>query len=470
VLAQAQNTVEDSAIVGEEGAAAREKFPSYIPRARWSEDWSRFREAATDYDEPGLPFKHVEIGANESTFLSFGGEYRFTYERYDPQGRGLTDVGTQNVSLHRAALHVDWHPSKYWRLFSQLGYADASDREGGNKAGDRSDLNIWQLFLDTRFHLKGGDRLDIRLGRQFIEKHNWLVGAGEARNVRQYYDGVRVAWLDKGFAKFDIYAAEFVDAAEESFEMSGTGEYFWGANSDARFDNFSFSLLYFGWDLKDLQFEQDGGNRHDETRHTFTGRLYRPVTIESQLLFDSYLIYQFGEYDDSNKSDIQAYALFGELKYAFYARAKTPVIGLRGGYFSGDDDPDDDKLETFYDPIFVTPYFSYARDVMPYNLIHLQPNIGYRFSTNLQMTLSNDFLWRATTNDAFYTGASAIGVDAAASDERYIGSQLQLTVNWVASRSTVISSHLVYFKAGDVVEDGGGENQFYFHFGFSYMF
>ena len=252
--------------------------------------------------------------------------------------------------------------------------------------------------------------------------------------------------------------------------MAGKDEYFWGVNAEWRYDNHNLSLLYFGWKLKDLQFEQGGGGRHDETRHTLTARLYRPVTLERQWLYDAYLIYQFGEYEDSNNSDIIAFATFGELRYAFYPEAQTPIVGIKASYFSGDENPEDDKLQTFYDPIFVTPYFSYARDVMPYNLMHLQPSVAYRFSDKLQVTLSNDFLWRADKNDAFYTGASTIGVSATESNSRYIGSQTQLSLNWVATREIVISSHLVHFEAGDVVEDAGGEDQLYVHFGLSYLF
>ena len=445
-------------------------FPSHVPRARWSEDWSRLRTEESEFDDEWLPFKHIPINDNADQYLSFGGEYRFTYEKYDPADRGLSDVGTQDVALHRIAGHADWHPSKNWRVFGQLGVAESSGRDGGNKAGDESELNIWQLFVDGRLTLDGGERVDIRIGRQFIEKYNWLVGAGEARSVRQYYDGFRVAWLDQGFAKFDFYAAEFVDAAEGSFDMAGTDEYFWGTNAEFRRDDYNLSLLYFGWDLKNLQFEQGGGGRHDETRHTLVARWFRPVTIERQWLFDSYLIYQFGNYDDANDSDITAYSMFGEIKYGFYARAETPLVGIKLGYFSGDDDPADSKLKTFYNPIFVTPFFSWARDVMPYNLQHIQLNAAYRFSSELQITLSNDFLWRAEKNDAFYTGASAIGVSAHETDHSYIGSQTELSLNWVANKYIVLSSHLVHFQADDVVEDAGGENQWYARFEMSFLF
>jgi hypothetical protein len=451
-------------------------LPSPIPRARWSEDWSFLRGtdgyAEVFYEDPSLHYKYVPLNESGSNYINFGGELRFTYEQYDPADRGLSDIGRQDVAMVRAAGHFDWHLNQDWRIFGQLGYATAGDREGGSKVGDKSDLNIWQLFVDRHFVLNEGDRLEVRLGRQFIEKADWLIGSGEARNVRQYYDGVRTAWLNKRFAKFDAFAAEFVDAATDSFAMSGTGEYFWGATAGFRLQSqpLNLSLLYLGWDLKDRQFEQGGAGLHDERRHSAVLWLKKPAFLIDQWSMDYYLAYQFGHYDDRNNSDISAFAAFGESKYALFPRMKTPILGLKTSYFSGDDDPYDDELNTFYNPIFVTIFFSFARDVMPYNLIQLQPNIAYRFSKDLQVTLSQDFLWRASTEDAFYTGASKIGVRADVSDDRYIGSQMELTMNWKPTRNIITSMHLVRFWAGDVVKDAGGTNQNYGRLDISYLF
>jgi hypothetical protein len=107
---------------------------------------------------------------------------------------------------------------------------------------------------------------------------------------------------------------------------------------------------------------------------------------------------------------------------------------------------------------------------MPFNLIHIQPNIGYRLNETLLVTLSNDVLWRASTNDAFYTGTNKVGVPATASESKYIGAQAQLAVNWKINRNIVTRMHVVHFWAGDVVKDGGGEDQTYFHLGINLLF
>ena len=446
-------------------------LPAPIPRGRWKEDWSILPVPDLTLDDPLLFFKRVPLNESGTNYMSFGGEYRLAYEIYDPVDRGLSDIGKQDVVLNRFAAHADWHPNERWRVFGQLGFATSGDREGGDKVGDESDLNIWQLFVDYRFKLKNSEHLDVRLGRQFIEKADWFIGSGEARNVRQYYDGLRTAWLNEGFAKFDAFAAEFVDAATGSFEMSGMDEYFWGASAGFRLGDpqWKLSLHYFGWDLKDRQFQQGGGQLYDETRHSVVFKFQKPVAVTEHWAMDYYLVYQFGKYDDPKGSDIKAYSAFGEFKYAFYTRMETPIVGLKTSYFSGDDDPNDNELNTFYNPIFVTVYFSYARDVMPYNLLHLQPNIAYRFSEKLQLTLSNDYLWRASNNDAFYTAANKIGVPAEESDADFIGTQVQLATLWKPTKHIVASLYIVRYWAGELVTDAGGGNQNYLRAEFSYL-
>lgn len=447
------------------------ELPDTIPRARWGEGWFLYDpELLRDY--PLLYLKNIPLNKSGESNLSLGGEYRFTYELYDPADRGLTNTGKSDVVLNRIALHADWHIDKNWRVFGQLGAAFAGDREGGNKVGDETALNIWQLFVEGNYPVNNSDRLKFRLGRQFIEKANWFIGAGEAPNVRQYYDGIRLVVQEKDFLKFDAYISEFVDISTEQFDMKGNGEYFWGTSASIHIEpsRLNLTFYYLGWSLKDREFQQGNGSLYDETRHSLLLWLNKAVRFDKNWALDYYLVYQFGQYEDSRNSNINAYSAFGELKYAFYAKEETPIVGLKLSYFSGDNDPDDNQLNTFYNPIFVTPYFTYARDVRPYNLIHIQPNISYRFSRRLTLALSTDFLWRASKNDAFYTGANKIGVDARASDASFIGTQSQIAINWKPTRNIVNALHLVHYSSGDVVSDAGGTDQNYMHFGFNFLF
>jgi hypothetical protein len=295
---------------------------------------------------------------------------------------------------------------------------------------------------------------------------------------------LRIGWLDGDFVKFASFAVEYVDFDDANFGMSGTDEYFWGLRTGLRFQQPELELqfLYTGWDLKDRQFEQGGGGRHDEQRHTLILRLNRPVNVERQLFrplekmdhwgLDYYLAYQFGEYEDQHgDSDISSFAGFGEIKYVFHPMTDTPILGFKTAYFSGDDDPDDDELNTFYDPVFATPFFGYGRDIQPFNLIFAQPNIGYQIADlNLLATLSHGFFWRADTDDAFYGSPNGITARGGVSDSSWLGQQIQLSVRYLANPNLLITSYLARFFAGDMIEDADGDDRDYFHFGIHYLF
>jgi hypothetical protein len=462
------------------------------PRARWSEDWSTLGNPAPfldtetpPSDEFWRPIKYIPLNESGESYLSFGGEFRLAYERYEDKDMGISDIGLQDAWQLRLAAHGDWHLNRRWRIFGQLGYGEILDsREGGEKAMDETDIDIWQLLIDYRMPVGKDERVVFRLGRQLIETGNLFINAGEGNNVRQVYDGLRVGWLAGDFIKAASFAVEYVDFADGSFDMSGTGEYFWGFRTGMRWQRPALNLhfLYTGWSLKDRQFEQGGGARHDELRHTvliWVNRplgsdliwLNRPLAGEQQWGVDYYLAYQFGRYDDQpGGSDIRAFAAFGEAKHAFFQQANTPIAGLKTAYFSGDSDPNDDELNTFYDHVFATPFFGYARDIQPFNLIFVQPNLGYQFGDRALFTLGYGFHWRADTNDAFYGSPNAITARAGVSDSSWLGQQAQLGVRYFHTPNLLISSYLARFFAGDVIKDAGGDDRDYFHIGVHYLF
>lgn len=452
--------------------------PPPVLRARWSEDWSTAGSVAVDGEgsilTPGglrQPFKHLQLG--DRSYLSLGGEARLAYEQYDAVDMGISDIGRQDALELRLALHADLHLNPRWRMFGELGFATVDDREGGAKSIDETAPDIWQLFVDYSHPVGDEQRLVWRFGRQIIETANTFITAGEAHNIRLVYNGARVAWVGEDLIPFEAFAAEYVDYADGSFDMSGTGEYFWGIRVGTRHQEsqLDLNLLYLGWDLKDRQFEQGGAGRHDETRHTLMLWINRPLVSGRQWGLDYYLAYQSGEYQDRpGNSDIHAYAAFGELTYALHPEASTPVLGLKTSYFSGDSDPVDDELNTFYDHVFGTPYFGYARDIMPFNLMHVQPSIGYRFGNLGMVKLSHGLMWRADREDAYYGSANGITSRAEVSDSRWLGQQTELAVRIRPSTSWIISGYLAHFFAGDVIKDADGDDRNYAYVGIHYLF
>jgi len=464
----------------EDDAQSTTKMPRIRPRARWSEDWSTigditpFLEPEAQFFESYLrPIKHIPLSDDEETYVSFGGEARVAYESYNDKDFGISATGNQDALQLRLAANIDLHFNEDWRVFTQIGYGKTSDRQGGRKTADDSNPNIWELFLDRGFQTSEDEQLVLRLGRQIIEAGGMLLNAGEGNNVRQVYDAARIGWLGGDRTKFEAFGGEFVDFADEAFEMSGTGEYLWGGAAGFRLDQSQIDLqtLYAGWSLKDRQFEQGGAGRHDEQRHTFMLRVSRPLVGMRQWGLDYSVAYQTGQYDNSAKgSTISAYAAYGEVKYAVFQEDDTPILGLRTAYFSGDDDPNDSTLGTFYDPLFGTPFFGYARDIQPFNLIYLQPNVGYRFGSTAVVTLSHGFYWRESTDDAFYGSPNGITARAGASNSAWIGQQTQLGVRYMVNNNLLVSGYLARFFAGTYLEDVGGKDRDYCHVGLHYLF
>jgi len=455
--------------------------PGPIPRARWSEDWSTLGDPAPLVDtgtppsnEFWRPIKHIPLDESGEIYLGLGGESRLAHEVYNDKDMGISDIGLQDATQLRLAFHADLHLTQRWRIFSQLGYGKLLDsREGGEKTADECNINFWQLFIDHRLPLRDDERVVLRLGRQLIETGNLFINAGEGNNVRQVYDGLRVGWLAGDFIKAAVFAVEYVDFDDDAFGMSGTDEYFWGFRAGMRFEQpeLDLHLLYTGWDLKNRQFEQGGAGNHDEQRHTLMFQLYRQLTGTRQWALDYYLAYQFGKYEDQpGDSDIRAFAGFGEVGYAWYPRANTPILGLKTAYFSGDDDPEDGQLNTFYDHVFATPFFGYARDIQPFNLIFVQPNVGYRFADRAVVTLGHGLHWRADTDDAFYGKPNGITARAGVSNSSWLGQQTQLSVRFLATPNLLISGYLARFFSGGMIEDAGGRDRDYVHVGIHYLF
>jgi hypothetical protein len=210
--------------------ASVSNVPFHQGRARWSEDWSVLEDPDLDRDDFWRKIKFIPFDAAGKYYLSLGGEYRFTYELFDPAQRGLSDIDHQDTVMNRLALHADLHLGERWRVFGQLGYATATNREGGMQAVDETDPDVWQLFVDCRFTIDENERVVARLGRQIIETGGYLITAGEANNLRLYYDGFRVGWLDRDYVKLEAFVAEYVNYVDGAFDMSGNGEYFWGGS------------------------------------------------------------------------------------------------------------------------------------------------------------------------------------------------------------------------------------------------
>src|SRR5215213_4883471 len=159
---------------------------------RYNEDWSFLRDKTyrTNLFDPA---KYVPLDTNGYWYLSFGGEARLKYERYDQPVFNQTPADREGFLLQRYLLHADLHATRYFRVFGQLQSSLEDFRTGGPRPADRDDLDLHQAFFDASIPLAGSDAVTLRAGRQEMAYGSQrLISVRESPNNRLAFDAARV--------------------------------------------------------------------------------------------------------------------------------------------------------------------------------------------------------------------------------------------------------------------------------------
>src|SRR5512134_471334 len=109
---------------------------------RYDEDWLFLNDPSrgTDWFD-SLKFLPLD-GTN--VYVSFGGEARIKYERYDEPVFNQKPSDHDGFLLQRYLVHADLHATPYFRVFSQLQSSLEDYRSGGPRPTDRDDLDVHQ--------------------------------------------------------------------------------------------------------------------------------------------------------------------------------------------------------------------------------------------------------------------------------------------------------------------------------------
>src|SRR6185503_5232648 len=140
-------------------------------------------------------------------------------------------------------------------------------------------------------------------------------------------------------------------------------------------------------------------------------------------------------------------------------------------YATGDDDPNDDELNTF-NQLFPLghAYFGYIDVIGRQNIMDVHPGIELTPIQNTKyvkkLTLRGDYhlFWRASDDDAVYNvlGGAAASPPVAGilrgdsgSDETFIGSEVDLLLTWQVDRHLQAYGGYSHFFAGDFIDETG---------------
>ncbi len=414
---------------------------------RYDEDYSGLK---TD-TSPGWynRMKYLPLSRSGNTWLSFGGEARFQYFRFENEDWGEAPEDKNGYILTRYLGHADFHAGKHFRAFVQLQSALAGGKAQPPSPVDENQLDLHQAFFDAILPLKHDQSLTLRIGRQeMMYGSQRLVSVREAPNNRQSFDAAKLMYAHKRL-KADVFYAYYVTAQEQIFDDKlSTDTRFWGVHAAiSRVPLLhNADVYYFGLRKADAAFD-DGAGR--ERRHSAGARIWkRSATWQ----YDFEGVYQWGKLAENT---IAAWTISSNTSYIFHTARLKPELGLKAELISGDRKYDDGRLQTF-NPLFPKgAYFGLAALIGPSNLADLHPYLSLRLSKKLSWQADYDLFWRMSRNDGIYGPNVRMiysGRNASSTD---IGRQLGNSVEYNPNPFLYFRAELTWFNAGGYLKEAG---------------
>ncbi len=442
------------------------KAPAY-KLFRFDEDY-RYLQDPTQRTDIWDPIKYIPFDVDPGWYLSFGGEIRERFEYYSEPNFGLQGQPPNGYLLHRNLLHADLHAGDYFRAFVQFGSYLAPWRDAAAPPYvDRLDLQ--QAFVDMRLPLAASTDFDpiLRVGRQEMAFGSQrLVAIRDLPNVRRNFDGIRLGDTIDG-VRVDTFYVRPVRLRVGIFDdHPDHTQAFWGiyATTTVSFvPGGNLDLYYLGFENERALFAAGPG---EERRQSIGSRFFGAARGWD---WDWEAVGQFGTFA---KQDIGAWTVATNTGYTFEVAGRKVRVGLKADIASGDRNPRDAPLGTFNALFPNLAYFNQAALFGPSNVMDLHPTLSLELTDykSLKLTVDYDFLWRATTADAIYTGAGVPVPGTAGRPGRFTGRQFSVDLFWQADRHIQFDLGYVHVGAAKALTSAGGHDVDFPYFSGTYKF
>ncbi len=426
--------------------------PSYDV-LRFREDWSVLREPERLEDDDFFdPIKYIPLSDDGEVWLSFGGQGRLRLESWEDFN--FSGANDDAFLLSRLRYHADLHVGPNLRVFVEGKNAYSTDRDlpGGKRTLEVDELDLQNAFIDLGIPL-GEWKLTLRGGRQeMLFGRQRLVSPLDWANTRRTFDGFsgifsRGTWTVTGFWTRPVPVQKY------DFNDSDANTDFYGIYATGKIPDSTLGL-----DLYWLGFEADtatfNGTTGDERRHTLGGRLFGRIG-ESGWDYDAEAAWQVGELDSE---DINAWMMASQIGYTFAGCAATPRLFAGLDYASGDHSPGG-GVETF-NQLFPLGhlYLGWIDTVGRQNVIDLSAGVSAKPLEKLTVQLHGHLFWRADNDDALYNAGGGVVRPGAAANDRFVGSELDLLLEYRINRHLTASFGYSHFFPGAFIEKSGSGN------------
>jgi Alginate export len=435
---------------------------------RADEDWSSLcKRPPMRGDDPWDRVKCIKLG--RSFYVSFGGEVRGSYERYDNYNWARGPQDPNGYYLNRLIAHADVHLGSRVRVFAEIQSGLEFGRNGGPRpAVDRDKLDVSQIFLELNPSTPKRRRaISLRLGRQELNYGEGTLVSTRELNVRRPFDGIKLIFQPPKW-RIDLFAAKpvatrngfFDDVPDHSQTLWGI----WATNtSDLSFVR-KLDLYYLGLDRKNAGFDQGTAR---ERRNTIGFNAHEQA---ASIKFFQEGDLQLGTFGSGR---LLAWKFAQTVSYSLSRIRYHPILGLQGAISSGDRRPNNPDLQTFY-PLFPKGlYYGYMLFTSgSLNAIVVHPTASLQLSRILSINLDSFFFWRQSTSDGLYSQSGIFLRTGQASRAKYVGATQDVSIVWRVDRHTTVQGLAAFYEVGPYLRESQppGKNASHFSVSATYRF
>lgn len=440
------------ALAAESGAPV--KVPAYSP-LRFTEDYSYLSDPSqrTDFFD-ALKYRSLRSD-DPSWYASFGGELRERMEVISHPDFGFS--GNQDsYLLQRVSLYSDIHLGDRFRIYVQgISGLVWGENHPAPPVQDNP-LDLQYAFIDAVPWLTSDQSLTVRLGR-----FGMTLGAGRllatraSPNIPLKFDGAELIY-DRTDWQVEAFLVRPGEERTNGFDGEDDETTFWGVYATHFFTSARKSgtdLYYFGLRREDSIY---ASGQATQTRHTFGSRLFG---AGSGWDWDMEGVVQAGDF---GSDDIFAWTASASTGYTWEQAFWQPRLGMKFDVASGDTNPNDGHQGTLDPLFFKSGYFNDASLLRPSNLIDLHPTLTVQPSDVVTVSTGVDLFWRYSRQDAAYDPPGFIQVPVTSGESSYLGTAVDLNVNWKIQRHAQLAASYVYFFADNSIRSAGGTSTGFF--------
>jgi len=411
---------------------------------RYDEDWSKIkRDSSTgSYDK----IKFIPLTKHQKLpYLSLGGEVRYQYFYLKNEDWGDATPDKDGFLLTRFLGHADWHLNKHLRAFVQLQSSMANSRLQPSVV-EENPLDLHQAFVEAKWNTSSQTTLTTRIGRQELSYGSQrLVAVREAPNNRMAFDALKLIYQQKNFKSDAFYSHPVANKAGIFDDHFSENAKFWGLYSvinHAPVLN-NIDVYYLGIWKKTATLVAGKG---EELRHSVGTRIWK---TSGAWQYDFEGVYQFGTFQDKT---IRAWTVSSNTTFQKDEWRLKPKFGLKTEAISGDEDPNDNRVETF-NPLYPKgAYFGLAALIGPSNLFDIHPSIDLELTDRLNWGMDYDIFWRLSKHDGIYAPNMSVIYAGKNTEEKFIGTQLATDFNYQLNPFVYLRLEATWFASGPFIQ------------------